>query len=541
MAVSQSSFDDLGVHLSKVDFCVLDLETTGGSPASCAITEIGAVRYRGGDLTGTFHTLVNPGAPIPAFITVLTGITQSMVIEAPRIEEALPSLLEFIGEAVVVGHNVRFDLSFLNAACERLGYSRISNPATDTAALARRLCRNEVRNLQLSSLSAHFRSPVTPIHRALDDARATAHVFWALLERAGTLGVTHLGDLLALRRARGSPFYSKLALTQGLPALPGVYLFRDRTGAILYVGKAKNLRSRVRSYFYGDDRRNTISLLRELAVIEHRVCTTELEAAVAELRLISGHSPRYNRRSKGGTAYWVKLTNEAFPRLSLVRALRPDGNLQLGPFRGRQAATTVVESLWDAVPIRRCRGQAKRRSARCGYAQLGVAVCPCDGSLSQSEYQPVIERLRVGIDQDPALLFEPLAQRMATLAREKRFEEAGWVRDRMQALARAITRRNQWKALQAAGLLRLETAAGEGALADRGRLVATWGEGEDPPLLPLDAPSAATSEVPPTLADAEEALLIWNWLTRSGAEVLESSEAFALPRHRADLPKSIAV
>lgn len=520
---------------------MLDLETTGGSPTGCAITEIGAVSYRGGNPTGTFHTLVNPGAPIPAFITVLTGITQAMVIEAPRIEEALPSLLEFIGQAVVVGHNVRFDLSFLNAACDRLGYPRIRNHSTDTAALARRLCRNEVRNLKLSSLSAHFRSPVTPIHRALDDARATAHVFWALLERAGTLGVTHLDDLLALRRARGSPFYSKLALTEGLPSRPGVYLFRDRIGAILYVGKANNLRSRVRSYFYGDDRRNTTSLLTELSAIEHRVCATELEAEVTELRLIVGHSPRYNRRSKGGAAHWVKLTTEAFPRLSLVRTLRPDSNLYLGPFRGRRAAETLIEAIWDAVPIRRCRGQAGGRSGRCSFAQLGVARCPCDGSLSESEYQPVIERLRFGIEQDPALLLDPLAERMGELAREQRFEEAGWLRDRMRTLARAITRRNQWKALQAAGLLRLETAGREGALIDCGRLVAAWGQGENPPLLPLDVSATATFQVPSTLSDAEEAVLIWNWLTRSGAVVLESSNPFALPRRRVEIPQRIAV
>jgi len=117
----QRSFDDLGTPLHEVAFCVLDLETTGGSPKDCEITEVGAVKYVGGELTGSFNTLVNPDAPIPSTITVLTGITQAMVIEAPRIEEVLPSLLEFIGNAVIVGHNIRFDVSFLNAAAQRLG------------------------------------------------------------------------------------------------------------------------------------------------------------------------------------------------------------------------------------------------------------------------------------------------------------------------------------------------------------------------------------------------------------------------------------
>ena len=217
----QRCFDDLGVPLAEVPFCVLDIETTGGSPAGCGITEIGALRFRGGELDGTFHTLVNPHQEIPAFITVLTGITQAMVIEAPPIEQALPALIEFIGEAVVVGHNVRFDLSFLNAAAERLGYGRLANRSVDTYALARRLVRSELRDLRLGTLAAFFGSPTTPNHRALEDARATAFVLWGLLERAGTLGITHLEDLLQLPTARGAAHYGKIRLADSLPRRPG--------------------------------------------------------------------------------------------------------------------------------------------------------------------------------------------------------------------------------------------------------------------------------------------------------------------------------
>ena len=362
-------------------FCVIDLETTGGSPTGCGITEIGALRFKGGDPDGTFHTLVNPHQEIPAFITVLTGITQAMVIEAPPVEQALPALLEFIGEAVVVGHNVRFDLSFLNAAAERLGYGRLPNRSVDTHALARRLVRSELRDLRLGTLAAFFRSPTTPNHRALEDARATAYVLWGLLERAGTIGITHLEDLLQLPTARGAAHYGKIRLADSLPRRPGVYLFRDRAGEIFYVGKAANLRTRVRSYFYGDDRRRADQMLRELTAIDHRVCPTELEAEVTELRLIRAHNPRHNRRSRPAPApHWLRLTDEAFPRLSLVRSVRPgDGLLHLGPFRGQAAARLVAEAIWDALPLRRCSGPPGRRSAPCAPAQLGVALCPCDG------------------------------------------------------------------------------------------------------------------------------------------------------------------
>lgn len=536
---AQRTFDDLGAPLHGVPFCILDLETTGGSAATCEITEIGAVRYVGGELDGTFQTLVDPGTPIPPFITVLTGISHSMVVGAPRIEEALPSLIEFIGDAVVVGHNVRFDLGFLDAAARRLGYGRVGSRSVDTVALARRLLRSEVRNLKLSTLAAHFRSPVTPNHRALEDAKATAHVFFGLLERAGAIGVTHLDDLLRLPTAKGSPNYRKIDLTDDLPRRPGVYLFRDRRDAVIYVGKATNLRQRVRSYFYGDNRRTVATMLRELHRIEHRVCPTELEASVTELKLIAEHRPRHNRRSKPKTAHWVRVTDEPYPRLSIVRTLR-GGLAHLGPFSGRKRAVKVVEALWDALPIRRCTGKAGARSGRCAMAQLGVAMCPCDGTVDEASYREVIDTLLAGLDRDPAVLLDPLEEKLIALASTQRFEEAGWVRDRHRALADAIRDRHRWRSLLDAGDLVVEAPDGEGAVVHFGRLVATW-KGDRPLPVPLSQPSEAT-EVAPTIVDAASMRLVWKWLETPGTRVAHvGSTGLALPLRPATPLESIAV
>lgn len=527
----QASFDDLGMPLSEVTFCVLDLETTGGSAADCEITEVGAARYRMGEELGAFQTLVDPGVALPPFITVLTGITQAMVVEAPSIEAVLPSFLEFIGDAVVVGHNLRFDLSFLDAAAHRLGYPTVSNRTLDTVALARRLVRSEVRNLKLSTLAAHFRSPVTPNHRALDDARATAHVLWGLLERAGSLGVTALEDLLQLPTARGSAHYRKIGLTDDLPRRPGVYMFKDRDGTIFYIGKATNLRSRVRSYFYGDQRRSVADMMRELVEIDYRVCESPIEAEVLELRLIHTHRPRHNRRSRPPKAsHFVKLTKERFPRLSLVRTVREDGDCYLGPFRSRRAAETVMLALWEAVPIRRCTHRPGSRSSRCATAQLGVAMCPCDGSLDAHDYAPVVETLRRGIDQQPELLLEPLQTRMERLADEQRFEEAATTRDRHRALARALERRRAWQAMQQAGTVEVEGGDGERAVIGAGRLIHAWKAGSHPPLLPTpDEPDGARSPVPGDVLAAEEAHLLWRWMTGPGTRLIEAERPLALP------------
>jgi DNA polymerase-3 subunit epsilon len=530
--VFQPSFDDLSTPLIDVTFCVLDLETTGGSPKDCEITEIGAVKHKGGELLGSFQTLVDPGLPIPPSITILTGITQAMVYDAPTIETALPAFLEFIGDSVIVGHNVRFDLSFLNVAATRLGYGRLPNKSSDTAALARRLIKQEVRNLRLQSLATHFRSPTKPNHRAFEDARATAHVFHALLERAGSLGVTNLDDLLQLPTARGSAHYSKISLTDSLPRRPGVYIFKDRNGTPIYVGKASNLRARVRQYFYGDTRRSIANMMKELDSIEHQVCDTVLEAEVAELRLIHAHRPRHNRRSRPPkSSHFVKVTDEKYPRLSVVRSVREDGLAYLGPFRSKRAADEVVLAIWDAIPIRRCRSNPGSRSGKCAPAQMGLARCPCDGNLDPRTYRTIVDRLVSAIEYDPTPLLAPLLARMQRLARDQRYEEAGWTRDRHDALGRALERRQDWVSLAGAGWVEFEHADGTAVTIDHGRLVETRPPGGPPRLQPRGEP-VAVGPVAPSVELAEEAAIIWRWLRSQPLKMTECTGMFAYPAQR---------
>ncbi len=532
MLAGQRTFGDMGAPLHEVPFCVLDLETTGATAADCEITEIGAVKFLGGEPAGTFQTLVNPGSEIPPFITVLTGITQAMVIEAPAIDEALPSFLEFIGDAVIVGHNIRFDMSFLNAAAMRLGYGKLPNRTVDTLGLGRRLVRSEVRNLKLSSLAAHFQAPSPPTHRALDDAKATAHVFWSLLERAGMLGVTHLDDLLTLPTARGSAHYGKISLTESLPRKPGVYFFVDRDGTVIYVGKAKNLRTRVRSYFYGDDRKSVAQMLRDLERVDYRVCETEVEAEVTELRLIGEHRPRYNRKSRPPRSqHWLKLTNERFPRLSMVRTVREDGAPYLGPFRSRQAAETVLHAIWDATPIRRCNGSGTKRTAACSFAELGTVLCPCDGSVDEEEYADVADLVRTGITETPTLLLERLRSRMTRLAEAKRYEDAAVSRDRYEALGRAIEHRRAWQSLARAGTVWTEDETGDGIVVRHGHLIASWNENSSLPLVAMEDPVDPIPQIADSVATAEEVHLIWRWMNRPGVHIIQSTGTLSLPIH----------
>ena len=387
----QRSFDDLGTPLHQVTFVVLDVETTGGSPATDCLTEVAAARYRGGELLGTYRTFVRPDVRIPPYITALTGISDAMVADAPPVGEMLASFLEFLGGAVIVGHNVRFDLSFLNHALEATGRPRLPNATVDTLALARRLVRDMVPNCKLGTLASSLRLEHQPCHRALDDVLATGDLLHVLLERAGTYGIVGLEELLDLPTIVGHPQAAKLRLTTRLPHRPGVYWFCDARGDVLYVGKATDLQSRVRSYFSGDTRPKVGQLLRLLDTVHHRVCPGPLTAAVLEGRLIRAWAPPFNRQGK---------------------------------VRRRPAGTTVA-------------AQGSR-----------------DGSGGGARTRPRRRRGDPTADElegDPVALLGPLAQRLADLSAGQRYEEAAAVRDEAERLRHLIERHRREESLLRAG------------------------------------------------------------------------------------------
>ncbi|MEE2046574.1 exonuclease domain-containing protein, partial [Nocardiopsis tropica] len=302
----QTSISDLGTPLAAATFVVLDLETTGTSASAARVTEVGAVRVRGGEVLGEFSTLVDPGVPVPAAITLLTGITQSMVATAPPMEEVLPRVLAFLDEepdTVLVAHNAAFDTGFLKAACERHGSAWPGYPVVDTLRLARAILpRSETRNHRLATLAAFFGVPVTPNHRALDDARATVGVLHGLIERLGPMGVTSVEELRAVSKPASRAQKARRHLAEGLPEGPGVYVFTDARGAMtgdpaavvsahtsriaelagaLRYEEAAALRDRLAAFLRGARRAQRLSALASVAqVVASRRSATGWETCV---------------------------------------------------------------------------------------------------------------------------------------------------------------------------------------------------------------------------------------------------------------------
>jgi len=552
---AQLSFDELagarGTPLREVTFVVVDLETTGGRAGTDAVTEVGAVKVRGGERLGEIGTLVDPGTAIPPGVVALTGITSGAVAGAPSLAGVLPALLEFLAGAVLVAHNAPFDVGFLRAACERHGQRWPRPPVLCTARLARAvLTRDEAPSVRLGALAALFGTATRPTHRALADARATVEVLHHLLERIGNLGVQSLEELLALARDRAAHRPTpqqrrRRHLADRLPSAPGVYLFRGARDEVLYVGTSGDVRRRVRTYFTAGERRRRVrDMVAQAERVDAVVCAHPLEAAVRELRLIAAHRPRYNRRSREPRrVWWVVATAEAFPRLSVVTTARAGA---LGPFGSRRAAVAAVETLLDAVPLRRCtpriavrHGRAAHPSAPCVLHEIGRCAAPCAGLQDVDGYASAVgalERLLAGRDDTP---LHALAAGIDRLAARQRYEAAAARRDRLAALVTVLERAQRLAALAALPELVGARPDGSGgweiAVLRHGRLaaagVARRGVAPMPVVDALRLGAQAIVPGPGPLAGAppEEVRLLHRWLCTAGTRLVHSEPPWAEP------------
>ena len=540
-AARQTTLDDQ-TPLVDTTFVVLDLETTGLSPDRDRITEVGAVRARGGEVIAELRTFVHPGVPIPAAVTAITGITDADVAGAPDVATVLPTVVDFLGGAVFVAHNARFDLGFLRAAAARLGLPPLRPRVIDTAVLARRLVRDEVRDMRLGTLARHFRAPDAPDHRALHDARATLHVLHALIERASAYGATSIEDLEQLCGPTGDRSHRRIGLIADAPSAPGVYRFLADDGTVLYVGKATDLRRRLRSYFGNDTRRRTADLVAATASVTWTVVATELEAAVLEVRELQATRPRYNHRStRPDTGTTVALTREPFPRLAIVRgAPEPDGD-GLGPVP-RSVAERVVEGIEAVVPLRPCRPRLRRAqdNPSCMLKDLHRCDAVCDGTQTPDAYAAVVEQARV-VMRDPTTLLEALRSRMHEHAAAGEFERAAECREQLAAIVRACDARRHHDLVGGTGIVVLErdrtshagaarSTVTETVTLERGRLISstvgTTGGPEDGAAhdVPLDA--AGLMGAP---AGREESDLVRRWLASEDVRVRHVDGVLASP------------
>ncbi|SPM36276.1 GIY-YIG catalytic domain protein, partial [Mycobacterium rhizamassiliense] len=561
--VTQLSFADLGpdgdpvafptdfptddVSLRETTFVVVDLETTGGRSKSTdgatadAITEIGAVKVRGGVVLGEFATLVDPQRSIPPQIVQLTGITSAMVCDAPTIDAVLPMFLEFAGDSVLVAHNAGFDISFLRSAAQHCEIPWPRPQVLCTVRLARRvLSREEAPSVKLAALARLFAVATQPTHRALDDARATVDVLHALIDRVGNQGVHTYADLRSYLPDVTPTQRRKRVLADGLPHRPGVYLFRGPSNEVLYVGTAVDLRRRVGQYFNGSDPRGRMKEMVALAgVVDHVECAHALEAGVRELRLLAAHAPPYNRKSRFPQRWWwITLSDEAFPRLAVVRAPRHDR--AIGPFRSRADAADTAALLARFSGIRTCTARLGRSAVhgpKCPEHE--VSPCPAARGVTATQYAAAVGHAAALIDGEDNGAVAAAVRQVTVLAGRHHYESAARLRDHTAAAVEVLWRGQRLRTL--AALPELIAAAPDGAggyhlaVIRHGQLAAAGNARRGVPPMPVvDAIHAGAQAILPEAAPlggalVEETALVARWLSTPGVRIVRASDGWASP------------
>jgi DNA polymerase III epsilon subunit family exonuclease len=455
--------------IENAELVVFDLETTGLSSSRDRMCEIGAVRVKALAVDETFETLVQPGVALPPTIARLTGLADAELRRAPRPELAVRRFLAFAGDAPLAAHNARFDVGFLDRAVERLTGQRVAAPVVDTVWLARRLLHRRSERFSLAQLAHFFGTSTEPCHRALPDALATAEILVALLGLAQERGARTLAEVIELAAPRARRLHTRRSLIAGAPPTPGVYLFRDRNDTVLYVGKARDLRARLRSYFAGDRQRPAVeAALGALEHVEWRELGSELEASLEELRLIRELRPPANARGTGASCYLERKAD----RWTVVSRPTP-----FGPLTSKRQAQLAARALGDHEGV------------------------------------------------DLASVVPSLRTRLPRLARELRFEDAARLRDRIKALEEVAERIAELNRLRSEELCILsparEPAFRRAFFVARGRVTRRTVPRGAGGRLEIEAGLAAAASAEPSLSpeDAADLLVVATVLRRPPPEL----------------------
>ncbi|MBX6754441.1 MAG: GIY-YIG nuclease family protein [Thermorudis peleae] len=432
-----------------VDFIAIDVETTGLRPARQRIIEIGAVRYHDGRPVERFSLLINPERHVPQYITKLTGIRDLDLLEAPIFSRIAGQLLAFLGDAVLVGYNVGFDLAFLNLELRRAGWPPLANPTIDVLPLVRQL-QPTIGRWGLDDACRAFGLSRETRHRALADAEATAELYLALRAKLWTSmlpsSLSHAnqngryGYVTAIEAVgRGRAVLDRSFLAQA-PERPGVYIMRDAQGRVLYVGKARNLRRRLSSYYsqpLGYTRKMD-GLLESIADIEVIETGSELLALLLESQLIRRYTPPYNTQQRNHERYpYIKVElGNPWPRVYLTRYRDDDGAFYAGPFHSSTAARATVELLHKVFPLRTCpRSFRTLRSygSPCLALSLGRCLGPCVGRADREHYHTMIQQVIAFLRGENQGVIDRLHQQIAAAVARQDFEQAARLRDLLRS------------------------------------------------------------------------------------------------------------
>lgn len=440
-------------YVNDAAFIVIDVETTGQSAQFGRITEIGMVKVVDGEIIDEYSTLINPEQFIPPFITEMTGISNAMVAQAPKFSEVKGRIQSFLSDGVFVAHNANFDYGFVNASFLREGLKPIPNEILCTIRVARRLLPT-TKSKSLESLIKYYGIKVKDRHRALDDAKATAQIlinFLDILENK--YEIETLSDVLAFQyknvfKLKKPPknFLLLKDTLEEIPESPGVYFMYDKYNSLIYIGKSKNLKERVDSYFYHNTghTQKVFEMVRFVQSIKCETTGSELSALLLESNLIKKHKPLYNSANKRYRKYpFLKISlDQKYPSLSWDYNIIDDGSTYFGPFTNREHVEIFLDTLNKLFRLRECNEVNFKKKKNCMYSDINRCLAPCitdDAEAYQKEINNVICFLNGKMNGILARFTESMNDKAENL----QFEEAAIIRDKITMIEKFV-RKHQY-------------------------------------------------------------------------------------------------
>lgn len=443
------------------NFIVIDVETNGNNPRDNRIIDIAAVNVNNGQITGEFSSLINPHQFIPYFITQMTGITNEAVFYAPEPSAIAPKLLSFLNKpnAVFVAHNANFDFSFVNETLKRLKLPPLEIPVLDTLKLAKRLLA-DAQKKSVGNLAHHFGIRIRNRHTAMGDAKATAKILLHLLDIAlEEHEITSLDELLVFQNKKLSYFVPPKTMVDEfqtkldtLPDAPGVYYFMDKRNKVIYVGKARSLKSRVSSYFQPG---NTTSyklkeLTKNIAGLKWQETYNELSALLLEAKEIKKYEPKYNFVGLRYRSFpFVRITtDEIFPRVEVTFNTELEGEYY-GPFLNKQVAILIKEVIDKNFKIVKCNKDFKGNTEYdpCIYYQMGKCLAPCAYRKEDdfaNKYNEEITNIRDFLSGFAAGLQDDLRKKMEEYSEALEFEKANEIKQALISVEKVFNNSEEY-------------------------------------------------------------------------------------------------
>jgi len=426
-----------------VTFSIIDFETTGLSPLRDRAIEVGIVKIKNGKILDRFSSFINPGILLPEFITNLTGITNDDLSDAPAFEYIASKIKSFIMDSVLVAHNLQFDYSFLRSEFER---ADIEIPQLKTLCTVKlsKFSFPDLKSKSLKNLVKHLHIRHVNVHRALGDAEATAKVLIKILVLlSNNPEITSIDKLISLTQYSPSKIQNvSININQNaIPKNPGVYFFKNKFDKIIYIGKSKSLKDRIKNHFQESASTNSHKIAKRASSVEIKETNSELTALIAEAEYIKEFNPDYNSLLKRyPKSYFLKFRlHNKFPVPEEVASFSFDGDDYFGPFVRRKDVNTLIETINNSFELRECSDKILSKSISCYLQDIQRCIAPCENN-NGDKYSKELEKVYDFLAGNNTFVTDRLLRKMKIFSDSKKYEQAADIRDSLNNIFKNINK-----------------------------------------------------------------------------------------------------